>query len=61
LFVSIAFMVMFSRLMSPNRAPNRRAYNAMMARVMAGDAANNGALKTAFGVRGVRRRDHEKD
>jgi hypothetical protein len=58
---SVAFMVMFSRLMSYSRAANRRADNAMMARVMAGDSAHNGPLKTAFGARGAMRGDHAKD
>jgi len=59
-FVSTAFVVVFSRLMSSNRAPNRRAYNAMMTRVVAGDSAHDGSLETAFGVRGVGHGDHGK-
>jgi hypothetical protein len=46
--------------MSSNRAPNGRAYNAMMTRVVAGDSAHDGSLETAFGVRGVRHGDRGK-
>ena len=56
-FVSIAFVVVFSRLVSSNRAAKRRAYNAMMTRVVAGDSAHDCPLETAFGVRGVRHGD----
>jgi hypothetical protein len=58
--VSIPFAVVFVRLMSSNRAANRRAYNGMMTRVVAGDSAHGGSLKTAFGVSGIRRGDYAK-
>ena len=47
------FTVMFSRLMSPDRAPNGRTYNAMITCVGAGDSANSRSLKTVFGNRGL--------
>jgi len=46
--------------MMSNRAPDRRAYKAMMTRVVAGDSAHDGSLKTAFRIRGIRRGDHAK-
>jgi hypothetical protein len=52
---------MFSRLMSSNRAANGGAYKAVMTCVVAGDSANNSALKTAFSICGVRHGDHGKD
>jgi hypothetical protein len=54
------FAVVFRRLMMSNRAPDRRAYKAMMTRVVAGDSAHDGSLKTAFRIRGIRRGDHAK-
>jgi hypothetical protein len=60
-FVLIAFTVIFSRLMSSNRAPNGRTYNAVMTCIVAGDSANNSSLKTAFGICRVGHGDHGKD
>ena len=60
-FVLIAFTVMFSRLMSSNRAPSGRTYKAMMTCVVAGNSANNSSLKTAFGICRVGHGDHGKE
>ncbi len=59
--VSIPCAVVFVRFMPSNRAANRRAYNGMMTRVVAGDSAHGGSLETALGAGGIWRGDRGKD